>query len=51
MGVPLPTVSKRLGHANAHIAATVYSHVLEKFEQSSADAWEKEMGDLGKSRC
>ena len=29
-GVPLPAVSKRLGHANTHITATVYSHALER---------------------
>jgi integrase len=48
LGVPLPTVSKRLGHANTHITATVYSHALEKDEQTSAEVWEKAMGDLGK---
>jgi integrase len=26
LGVPLPTVSKRLGHANVHVTATIYSH-------------------------
>jgi integrase len=52
LGVPLPTVSKRLGHANTHITASVYSHALEKDEQASADVWEKAMGDLGKkARC
>lgn len=48
-GVPLPTVSKRLGHANTHITASVYSHALEKDDHLSAEAWEKSMGDLGKS--
>lgn len=48
MGVPLPTVSKRLGHANTPITATVYSHALEKDEQGSAEAWKKAMGDLGR---
>ena len=48
MSAPLPTVSKRLGHANTHVNATVYSHALEKYEQASAEAWEKEIGDLGK---
>lgn len=50
LGVPLPTVSKRLGHANTHITATVYSHALEKDEQISAEVWEKAMGDLGQKR-
>jgi len=47
-GVPLPTVSKRLGHANTHITATLYSHALEKDEQASAEAWEIAMGDIGR---
>jgi transposase-like protein len=33
-------VSKRLGHADTHITATVYSHVLEKDKQTSAEVWE-----------
>jgi integrase len=48
MGIPLPAVSKRLGHANTHITASVYSHALEKDELAAADAWEKVMGDLGR---
>jgi integrase len=48
LGVPLPTVSKRLGHANTHITASVYSHALERDEQASAEIWERAMGDLGK---
>ena len=48
-GVPLPAVSKRLGHANTHVTATIYSHALEKDDQKSAEAWERSMGDLGKN--
>jgi integrase len=48
LGVALPAVSKRLGHANTHITATVYAHALESDEQASAAAWEDAMGDLGK---
>ncbi|MFL6450965.1 MAG: tyrosine-type recombinase/integrase [Bryobacteraceae bacterium] len=47
IGVPLPTVSKRLGHANTHITALVYSHALEKDDRTAADAWEKVIGDMG----
>jgi integrase len=39
-GVPLPTVSKRLGHSSVHVTATVYSHALAKDERAAADAWE-----------
>jgi len=49
MGVPLPTVSKRLGHANTHITASVYSHALEKDEKASAEAWDLAWAIWGKS--
>lgn len=49
-GIPLPAVSKRLGHANTHITASVYSHALEKDDRGSSDAWERTMGDVGKSK-
>jgi integrase len=39
-GVPLPAVSKRLGHANSHVTATIYSHALDKDDQVAADAWD-----------
>jgi integrase len=48
-GVPLATVSKRRGHANTHITASVYSHALEKDDLLSAEALEKTLGDLGKT--
>ena len=38
-GVPLPTVSKRLGHSNVHVTATVYSHALPADEIAAADIW------------
>lgn len=50
LGVPLPTVSKRLGHANTHITAETYSHSLERDEPISAEVWEKHMGNLGQNR-
>jgi len=40
-GVPLPAVSKRLGHANPHVTATIYSQALDKDDQVAADAWEQ----------
>jgi integrase len=39
-GVPLPTVSKRLGHSSVYVTATVYSHALAKDEIAAADAWD-----------
>ncbi len=43
LGVPLPTVSKRLGHANVHVTATVYSHALPDDEVGAAQIWNKAM--------
>jgi integrase len=40
-GVPLPDVSKRLGHANPHVTATVYAHALPGRDDLAAEAWEK----------
>jgi integrase len=51
IGVPLPTFSKRLGHGNRHITATIYSHALEKDEQAPAEAWERAMAISGKLEC
>jgi len=39
-GVPLPAVSKRLGHANPNITAAVYSHALPSDEERAAEAFE-----------
>jgi integrase len=43
LGVPLPTVSKRLGHANVHVTATVYSHALPQDEIAAAQIWNDAM--------
>lgn len=43
LGVPLPTVSKRLGHANVHVTATVYSHALPEDEIAAAQIWNQAM--------
>jgi integrase len=40
-GVPLTDVSKRLGHVNPHVTATVYAHALPGRDDLAADAWEK----------
>ena len=42
-GVPLPTVSKRLGHSNVAVTAQVYSHAFSKDEIAAADAWDTAM--------
>jgi hypothetical protein len=40
-GVPLTDVSKRLGHTNPHVTATVYAHVMPGHDDLAADVWEK----------
>jgi integrase len=42
-GTPLPVVSRRLGHSNVYVTATVYSHVLAGDEVKAATAWEQAM--------
>jgi integrase len=39
-GVPLPAVSKRLGHSSVYVTATVYSHALSKDETAAAEVWD-----------
>jgi integrase len=39
-GVPLTDVSKRLGHVNPHVTATVYAHALPGRHDLAAAAWE-----------
>lgn len=51
LGVPLPTVSKRLGHANTHVTATIYSHALPHDEIAAAKLWNDAMsGTLNPSK-
>ncbi len=40
-GVPLPAVSKRLGHSSVYVTATIYSHALSKDETAAADVWDE----------
>jgi len=39
-GVPLPTVSARLGHADVNITARIYSHALPDDDTRAADTWD-----------
>jgi integrase len=39
-GVPLPVVSKRLGHSSVYVTAMIYSHALSKDELAAADIWD-----------
>jgi integrase len=41
--VPLPTVSKRLGHSSVSVTASIYSHAFSKDELAAAEAWDLAM--------
>jgi hypothetical protein len=45
-GVPIPTVSKRLGHANPNITLLIYSHAPEADELATAKIWDDAMVDV-----
>ncbi len=45
-GAPIPTVSKRLGHANANVTLAIYSHALEADELAAAQIWDTAMEDV-----
>jgi integrase len=40
-GVPIPTISKRLGHTNPTITLNLYSHALDSDELAAAQRWEQ----------
>lgn len=40
-GVPLPEVSRRLGHADVSITARLYSHALPPDDRRAADQWDE----------
>jgi hypothetical protein len=45
-GVPIPTVAKRLGHANANVTLSIYAHALEADEMAAAKIWDDAMADV-----
>ncbi len=45
-GVPLPTVSRRLGHSNVGVTAAVYSHSFTRDEVAAAEIWDASMGSV-----
>jgi integrase len=45
-GVPIPTVSKRLGHANPTITLKLYSHALESDELAAAQRWNDAFAEI-----
>jgi hypothetical protein len=45
-GVPIPTVSKRLGHTNPTITLKLYSHALESDELAAPQRWDDAFADV-----
>jgi hypothetical protein len=45
-GVPIPTVAKRLGHANANITLSIYAYTLEADELAAAKIWDDSMAEV-----
>jgi integrase len=44
--VPLPVVSKRLGHANSSVTLNIYSHAMRDDELAAAALWDKATADI-----
>jgi integrase len=40
-GVPLPDVSRRLGHSSVYVTATVYAHVMPGGDEEAVRKWEE----------
>jgi integrase len=40
-GIPLPAVSKLLGHSTVYTTANIYTHALSKDEAAAADVWDE----------
>ena len=45
-GAPIPTDSKRLGHANPNITLSIYAHALEADELAAAKIWDDAMANV-----
>ena len=45
-GVPIPAVAKRLGHKNANVTLSIYSHAIEADELAAAKVWNDAMADV-----
>jgi integrase len=41
-GVPAATVAELLGHANAHVTLSIYTHALKTDRDLAASVWDKE---------
>ena len=49
-GVPLPDVSKRLGHSNVFVTATVYAHRMPGGDEEAAKKWEEYQKPKGEAK-
>jgi integrase len=44
--VPIPIVSKRLGHANSQVTLDIYAHAMKNDEATAADLWDEATSDI-----
>ncbi|HOL71234.1 MAG TPA: site-specific integrase, partial [Bryobacteraceae bacterium] len=44
-GVPIPNVSKRLGHRDTYTTAKIYAHAIPDTDQDVAATWDKLMAE------
>jgi integrase len=49
-GVPLPTVAKRLGHANATTTTKIYIHAIRSADEAAAETLENILAPSQKSK-
>ncbi len=49
-GVPLPVVSKRLGHTDIYTTARIYAHALASDESAAAEKWDAAMQRAERSK-
>lgn len=48
-GVNIPTVSKRLGHANVNTTTKIYSHAIQSADEKASDILEEKLNPLNKN--
>lgn len=44
--VPIPIVSKRLGHANSQVTLDIYAHAMKNDEATAAELWDEATSEI-----
>jgi integrase len=44
--VPIPIISKRLGHANSQVTLDIYAHAMRSDETAAAELWDEATSDI-----